>query len=115
MHSNGNFIELCLIDDLPKKGAKGLGYKGLNAKYFAIQKDGEIFIYLNSCPHNLVPLEYRKDKFLTPCEEKIICYAHGAQFDIKTGECISGVCKGEYLTPIEFINDGKSIKIRTIG
>ena len=27
----------------------------------------------------------------------IVCYAHGAHFSIDTGECIEGVCLGEFL------------------
>jgi nitrite reductase/ring-hydroxylating ferredoxin subunit len=31
---------------------------------------------------------------------EIICYAHGAHFSIDSGECINGVCKGQFLIPL---------------
>lgn len=68
---------------------------------FAIKKDGEIYAYLNACPHIGVELNWQENQFLDSEGELIQCSTHGALFLIDSGECISGPCTGKCLQPIK--------------
>ncbi len=67
---------------------------------FAVRKNSQVFIYLNSCPHLGVPLEWQPDRFLGVDGELIQCSTHGALFTIHEGLCVSGPCSGQHLAPI---------------
>ncbi|WP_426139462.1 Rieske (2Fe-2S) protein [Pseudomonas sp. DWP3-1-2] len=96
-------VLLCRLDSLVEGQAYGFDplQQGRDS-VFALRHKGEVRVYLNSCPHLQVPLQYRKDRFLSANGERIICYAHGAQFLPDTGQCIYGPCLGEALTALEF-------------
>ncbi|WP_018275769.1 Rieske (2Fe-2S) protein [Teredinibacter turnerae] len=91
-------IKLFSLSALPEGGAVSFPYK--NQPAFAVKRDGEIFAYINSCPHLGIPLEWQENNFLDDDGELIQCATHGALFLIETGECISGPCNGEHLQPI---------------
>ncbi|MSP28959.1 MAG: Rieske (2Fe-2S) protein [Acetobacteraceae bacterium] len=99
---------LCRVDEVADGESKGFppvreGYAGL----FAVRKGERMFVYVNSCPHIGVPLNWRNDDFLTLDKIRIICATHGAEFRIASGECLLGPCVGEYLDTVELdIRDG---------
>ena len=96
---------LCHIDELTDPGAKGFEIDEHNL--FAIKRDGEVFVYLNSCPHIGIPLEFLPDDFLDSEQRFILCANHGALFEIDNGMCVSGPCHGQALIAVPFrINDG---------
>jgi nitrite reductase/ring-hydroxylating ferredoxin subunit len=45
-------------------------------------------------------MAWRKDAYLNAARDRIVCHAHGAQFDIATGACLLGPCLGQSLTPV---------------
>ena len=97
---------LCNFDDIAENSSKGFTINEKN--YLAVKKDGEIYLYLNQCPHLGVELNWMKDQFLDMDNALIQCFTHGALFLIEDGQCVSGPCLGEQLQPISFnIVDGK--------
>lgn len=96
-------VKLCLLDELVEGHSRGFDplQQGSDS-VFALRSQGQVRVYLNSCPHLAVPLQYRKDRFLSADGERIVCYAHGAQFLAHTGECTYGPCLGEVLTALKF-------------
>ena len=61
------------------------------------------------CPHEgATPLPYRRHAYLNKAATRIVCYAHGAQFEIQSGRCVIGPCLGESLSavPLEVSADG---------
>jgi nitrite reductase/ring-hydroxylating ferredoxin subunit len=89
---------LCRLDDIPQGCAKGFppapgGFIGL----FAVRRGEDIRVYVNSCPHLGVPLEWMPDRFLSTDGERIICATHGAEFRITDGHCTAGPCRGQAL------------------
>jgi nitrite reductase/ring-hydroxylating ferredoxin subunit len=99
---------LCRIDDIPESGCKGFpppsgGFTGL----LAIRKRGEVFVYVNSCPHLGVSLDWTPDRFLSADGSLIVCSTHGAEFRIEDGRCIRGPCSGDHLEAVSVqIRDG---------
>ncbi len=91
---------LCDLADLPDGDSRGLLREGNDDQIFAIRQRDEVFVWLNDCPHNHRPLEYRQDRFLSADARRIVCYAHSAHFDIRTGECFAGPCQGDRLTRV---------------
>jgi nitrite reductase/ring-hydroxylating ferredoxin subunit len=99
---------LCPLEDIPDGDSRGFdpapgGFTGL----FAIRQGEQVFVYVNSCPHIGVPLDWAPHRFLTRDRSKIICAVHGAEFRIDTGECTRGPCLGDRLEQVMIeIKDG---------
>ena len=99
---------LCRLDEIPDGDSRGFdpapgGFTGL----FAVRHGEQVYVYVNSCPHIGVPLDWAPHRFLTRDRSKIICAVHGAEFQIDTGECTSGPCLGDRLEQVMIeIKDG---------
>ena len=89
---------LCTLDTLPEDTSKGFQLDDISL--FAVNKQGQIHVYLNLCPHRGIPLEWQPHQFLDLEKNFIQCATHGALFSIDNGECIAGPCPGEMLTSI---------------
>lgn len=46
--------------------------------------------YVNACPHQYLPLDYRSASLLSADGTALMCSAHGAMFDAETGEGTGG-------------------------
>ena len=98
---------LCALADLPDGGSRGLLRDGNDDQVFAVRQGDDVFVWLNDCPHNHRPLEFRQDRFLSADAKHIVCYAHSAHFDIRTGVCFAGPCEGDRLIPVRSrVEDG---------
>jgi len=91
---------LCSLADLPDGQSRGLLREGNDDQVFAIRQGDDVHVWLNDCPHNHRPLEFRQDRFLSGDGQHIVCYAHSAHFDIRTGLCFAGPCEGDSLIPV---------------
>jgi nitrite reductase/ring-hydroxylating ferredoxin subunit len=94
-------LVLCHLDELPEGGARGFDPQALGqASVFAVRRGGEFRVYADSCPHHGTPMAWRRDAYLNAAGDRIVCAAHGAQFEIDTGLCVLGPCLGDRLTPV---------------
>ena len=91
------------VIDIEEGASKGFDVEG--AYFFAVKRDDKVYLYRNSCPHLGTPLEWEEDKFLDSDGSLIICSTHGALFEIETGRCLAGPCKGQYLQAVSYILD----------
>lgn len=91
---------LCQLDDIADGCARGLLRRGRDDQVFVVRLGREVFIWLNDCPHNHRPLDYRQDQFLSGDGRHIVCFAHSAHFDIRDGQCFAGPCLGQRLTRV---------------
>ncbi len=98
-------VRLCHLDELSDGDARGFDPLGSGRDSLFVIRDGsELIGYLNACPHRGyegTSMAWRKDQFLNKARDRILCGAHGAQFDIRTGECLRGPCPGQSLTPVQ--------------
>lgn len=100
---------LCAVDEIEDGGAKNFigTVDGKQRNIFAVRRGGNVFLYLNSCPHNRVPLDFTPGKFFSLDKRFLQCSTHGALFEIKSGECVSGPCTGDFLKALKAeIRDG---------
>jgi nitrite reductase/ring-hydroxylating ferredoxin subunit len=69
-------------------------------------RDGEkIRAYVNACPHQYLPLDHRGDQLLSADGRMLMCTAHGARFDLRTGEAINGADCGLDAVPVKIVGD----------
>ncbi|GLS26886.1 Rieske (2Fe-2S) protein [Marinibactrum halimedae] len=83
------------------------GFSTKEYSLFVIQKQGELYVYRNSCPHLGVELNWVENQFLDPDCELIVCSTHNALFLVESGLCVAGPCNGASLDAIahEIVND----------
>ena len=86
--------------EIADPGAKQFHYRVEESIFqgFVIHRAGEIFGYVDRCPHTGLPLELF-GRYLTSQGDLIICSSHGALFKPKTGLCVAGPCAGRSLWP----------------
>jgi len=96
---------LCKIESLRDPGTQNVvfGEPPDELDIVIVQAQGTRHAYINSCPHEHIPLETFPNHFLTEDKKYFLCSGHGARFVLATGECIYGPCLGKSLTrlPIE--------------
>lgn len=95
---------LCRLGDLEELQSIELEID--ERKLFAIRQDNQLHAYWNSCPHMGIPLNWMPEKFLDLDGALLQCSAHGALFQIDSGECIGGPCVGDHLSKINLKQDG---------
>ncbi len=106
---------VCSFDDIPNRRAKAFQLLkraqdgGATTFFFFVVRWGRhVFGYINRCPHTGVNLDWERNQFLDPSGLRLMCGKHGALFDIGTGHCIDGPCKGNSLEPVSItVIDGE--------
>ncbi|BAF89404.1 MULTISPECIES: Rieske (2Fe-2S) protein [Azorhizobium] len=101
---------ICQLNDIPSQRAVGLqlvrvGQDGAEIAWpiVIVRWGRQVFGYENRCPHHGVNLDWERNQFLDPNGIRLMCGKHGAQFELGTGRCMDGPCKGESLTPVPLV------------
>ncbi len=105
-------VVVCNIDELSNPGCREfcIGEGDWPFKGFVVRQGDEVYAYQNFCMHAGHPLNWRPDGFLTGDGSQIICASHGAIYEIKSGECVSGPCPGKKLRPVAVdVRDGEVV------
>ena len=104
---------LCQLEDIEDGGSAGFTAEvdGKPSMLLAVRKGKNVFVYINSCPHIGVPLDFHAGKFLSRDHEHIICSTHGALFEIEDGLCVSGPCRNAYLKAVLVTVEDSSVLI----
>lgn len=100
-------IRLCESKDFTNNICQKISYPHNQKKSIVVIKREEgFYAYENVCPHFSLPLDYREGVFNTYQNKIIMCAHHSAMFEIMTGLCLDGPCKGHSLTqlPIRVID-----------
>ena len=99
---------LCRVEDIPDGGAKGFPPPpGRFIGLFAVRLGDHVVVYVNSCPHIGISLDWAPDRFLSSDGQRIVCATHGAEFRIHDGVCTLGPCLGDRLEAVMIeIKDG---------
>lgn len=98
---------ICAMSDIPSQRARGFQLVRVDEdgtqkpwSIFVVRWGKQVFGYLNKCPHDGVNLDWERHQFLDPNGIRIMCGKHGALFELGTGMCVDGPCKGRSLQPI---------------
>ncbi len=103
---------LCRLDEIADPGARGFTIEAPDGRreLLVVRRLGHVFAYENACPHIGTPLDFMPDRFLTRDRRHLLCSTHGALFEIATGLCVRGPCKGQSLRPLPAaVRDGQVI------
>lgn len=98
---------ICNIDEIPDPGSRGFQVQvnDEEVSIFIVHKDGQVYGYINRCPHTGANLDWQAHQFLDMDQAFIQCATHDALFEIDTGRCVSGPCVGDFLTPVRVTLD----------
>lgn len=102
-------LRLVRLDEIGDPGSKGfsLEWRGEQLEGLVVQRDAQVFAYVNRCPHTGAPLDWLPDQFLDTEAAFIQCAVHGALFEIDSGRCVYGPCVDQYLQPLALeVEDG---------
>ena len=106
-------MRLCHRDEIAEGSARGFDPSGMGRDTVFVVRRSGFRAYRDDCPHWAgTPLPWRKDAYLSGDGSRIVCSAHGAQFDIDTGVCTLGPCIGLSLSSVPLVvTAGGDIKI----
>lgn len=98
---------ICSMSDIPSRKARGFHLMrveedGTKRRWWivVIRWGGQVFGYVNKCPHDGVNLDWERNQFFDTNGMRLLCGKHGALFELGTGICVEGPCKGRSLTPV---------------
>lgn len=97
------------LDDLEDRGCREftIGEGDWPFRGFVVRLGDEVHAYQNYCMHVGHPLNWTPNSFLTREKDRIVCASHGALYDIATGRCTGGPCRGKELRRVECeVRDG---------
>lgn len=94
---------VCEISDLDEGEAVGrdVPFQDRDVPVIVLLKNQSCLVFLNSCPHTGVRLEWRADDFLDQSNTYFQCAMHGALFKTADGMCIAGPCIGASLLRLD--------------
>lgn len=102
-------VEVGRLDELPDPGCRefSIGDGEWPFLGFVVRQGDEIYAYQNFCVHVGHQLNWMPDGFLSKDESSILCASHGAQYEIDTGLCFAGPCRGKSLRTVDVeVRDG---------
>lgn len=105
---------ICSAKDIPNRRGKAFSLVRVGEDksetpwhIFIVRWDKKVYGYVNRCPHDGVNLDWEADQFLEQGGTRIVCGKHGSQFEIETGQCLDGPCKGRRLERVSLaVMDG---------
>ncbi len=95
-------VRLCAARDIGEGRARGfdLDDDGQDT-IFVVRVAGKLRAWRNVCPHQGAAMALSRDVYLNAAGDRIMCYAHGAEFDPESGMCLAGPCLGRRLRSIK--------------
>ncbi|OCK53896.1 Rieske 2Fe-2S domain-containing protein [Bradyrhizobium sp. LMTR 3] len=97
---------ICGFNDIPSQRAMGFDLMIVDEDgshrpwpIVVVRWGKRVFAYLNKCPHTGVNLDWERNQFFDPRGIRLMCGKHGSIFELGTGRCVDGRCKGS-LTPV---------------
>jgi nitrite reductase/ring-hydroxylating ferredoxin subunit len=102
------------LDELDDPGCREfrIGNGDWPFRGFIVRQGDNVYAYQNYCAHLGHPLNWKPDHFLTKDRDLIMCASHGALYDIDSGRCIAGPCKGKSLRRVEARVEGGKVVVR---
>ena len=116
MEQPEEIFAVCHVNDVIKRRAIGFVLARLDENGKAVpfpivvaRDGGKAHAYVNRCPHQGSRLDFEPRQFLDASGKRLICGKHGAEFEIATGLCVEGPCKGERLERVQTLVEGEDV------
>ncbi len=81
---------------------------------FVIRRGGQVYSYVNRCPHNGSRLDWVPGELFDESGEHLICATHGAIFEPETGKCVGGPCINQTLIPLAVKLEQQDIHVEVL-
>jgi nitrite reductase/ring-hydroxylating ferredoxin subunit len=98
------------IDTIPEDGAceVRLDPDDPGSSVVVLRRGGAVHAWRNLCPHAGRYLNWAPGRFLFD-RGRLVCAAHGAVFEVDSGVCVDGPCRGSGLVPVPVaaLGDGR--------
>ena len=99
--------------DIAEIGATGLEVRtgdGADIQYLMLFRRAQTVVgYHNVCPHQGYGLNLAPNRFFFTRDGWLMCAHHGACFDVDTGQCVDGPCRGAVLKPVNLLIRDESV------
>ena len=104
-------VRLCRLADIADGGSQRFtaAVDGTPQALMAVRRGGDVFVYVNACPHIGAPLDFLPGQFLNRERSHILCSNHGALFRIEDGFCVHGPCNGKTLQAVRASVEGEEV------
>lgn len=80
------------------------------AESLIVRRSGTaVHAWLNVCPHAGRRLDWAPGQFLLSKEGLLVCAVHGASFELPSGACVAGPCRGESLRAVPVRVEGDAV------
>ena len=95
------------------EGATTLTVSSPNGEFplIVVRRGGAIRGFVNACPHQFLPLDYRGATILSADGTRLMCTSHGAAYDAVSGEGVAGFGLGCALDPVPLVVAGGTLRI----
>lgn len=103
---------LCRADEVGENEARGYELEGHSL--LVVRRDGTLHVYVNWCPHLGIELNFQPDEFFDLDRHYLQCANHGALFEVDSGLCVLGPCKGNSLRKVGFVVENGDVRITAI-
>jgi nitrite reductase/ring-hydroxylating ferredoxin subunit len=92
---------ICQASEVTEKGRE-YRVNGEDGPFYLMvfRRGYNLMAYHNACPHQGRSLNFAPDRFLIGDDGLLVCAHHGAAFDLDSGDCLAGPCKGSSLRAI---------------
>ena len=84
---------------------------GRSRRGVVIHHDGDFFAFRNLCPHWSTPLDEDGPGLFDPATSELVCQTHGARFELTTGRCTTGPCRGQSLESLSVDVDDEDNRV----
>lgn len=104
---------LARLDDLPDGQPIEVEavVDGDNESLIVLRSGDRVDAFLNICPHAGRRLDWAPGRFLLSRERQLVCAAHGASFELPSGTCVTGPCRGDSLRRVDVVVDGAEVRL----
>jgi len=98
---------ICALNEIASQKARGFKLSSIDDdgterafNIIVVRWGKQVFGYANKCPHDGVHLDWERNSFFDSNGIRLQCGKHGALFELGTGMCIEGPCRGRALQPV---------------
>ena len=99
--------------DFPELGTRRFSFRfrGKSCDGFVVRKADRYYAYQNECRHVPVSLDLDSGEFFTHDRKLLQCQSHGAVYEVESGVCTAGPCRGARLHALRVVEEPERLLI----